>query len=404
MHICILTQYYPPEIGAPQARLSELSEFLIKKGNAVSILTAVPNYPTGRVFKEYNRLYSFESKHNLKIHRSFIIPSISTSLILRLISYFSFLISSFIVGLTKLKKCDVIIVESPPLFLGLSGYLLSRLKNAKLIFNVSDLWPDSFYDMGLIEKKLAYNILKNIEEFIYNKSDIIMGQSRGIVSNIEMRFPKLDIFHFSNGVNTSTFNVNIDSNIFETYLSSNKIKIVYAGLHGVAQGLMQILLTANSLRKINDDFHFFFIGDGPEKKKLLSYKDQKKINNVTFIEPQKREMMPGIWSQSDIAIVSLSTLIYGAVPSKLYEIMSSGIPVVLIANGEPKEIVNLAKSGLVVEPGDIPNILNSILKMKDLNVRYQFGENGRRFVKKYYNRKVILKSFLEKMESKFENN
>ena len=139
MKLIILTQYYLPEIGAPQARLSELADHFADKGCEVTILTAMPNYPRGFIFNGYGGFYKTEMINNLKIHRSFIYPSKSVRIIPRIMNYFSFVISSFIIGLIKLPRNGILFVESPPLLLGISGYLLKLFKNYKLIFNVSDL-------------------------------------------------------------------------------------------------------------------------------------------------------------------------------------------------------------------------------------------------------------------------
>ena len=186
MKIIILTQYYLPEIGAPQARLSELAKHFSKLGNEVTILTAMPNYPTGYIFEGYGGLSMTEKIDNINIIRSFIFPSKSVKIIPRLMNYFSFVISSTIIGLIKLSRGGLLIVESPPLLLGISGYLLKLFKNYKLIFNVSDLWPDSAVQLGILKKGNILNLSLKLEKFCYKKSWLVTGQSREIVSNINV--------------------------------------------------------------------------------------------------------------------------------------------------------------------------------------------------------------------------
>ena len=154
MRILILTQYYPPETGAPQNRLSDLAQRLIRSGHDLTILTALPNYPRGEIFKEYRgHLLVAENSAGLKIIRTWIYATRNKSFSRRLLNYFSFVASSFALGVWKIGPQDVVIVESPPLFLGISGFLLSFFKNARLVFNVSDLWPDSAIAMGILSNK-----------------------------------------------------------------------------------------------------------------------------------------------------------------------------------------------------------------------------------------------------------
>src|SRR5262245_5670315 len=142
MHFTVLSQYYPPEVGAPQARLSELAAHFVRRGHSVTVLTAMPNYPIGRIQAGYGGMLLREQKEGIGVIRTFIFPTKETGFLYRLANYFSFVISSTIIGSLFLRRSDYLLVESPPLFLGLSGIWLSRIKRARMIFNVSDLWPE----------------------------------------------------------------------------------------------------------------------------------------------------------------------------------------------------------------------------------------------------------------------
>lgn len=397
MRICIHTQYYLPEIGAPQARLSELAKFLNENNFEVTVLTSMPNYPTGKIFDGYANFFKSEKIDGINVIRSFIYPSKSTKIIPRLLSYFSFVLSSLFIGVFKISKQDIIITESPPLFLGFSGFLLSKFKGARWVFNVSDLWPESAVQLGIIKNGLSLKLSKILEEFFYKKSWLITGQSKEIVKNIRHRFPNLNTYRYSNAVDTDKYNPKNNSNFFNQFETTKKVKIVYAGLHGIAQGLDQIIDSLTFFQTPHfRNFHIYFIGDGPDKDLLI--KKSGKISNcpVTFIPPQKKNIMPEIWSSSDIALIPLKKYITGAVPSKLYEAMSSGLPIILISSGEPREIVTSANCGLIVDPGDIKSIRDAIIKLTtDKVLRTKMGNNGRKFVKKNFRRSVINKEFLE---------
>lgn len=206
MHILIHTQYFPPEIGAPQARLSELGLHLREQGFEVTILTAMPNYPLGKLYPGYWGLFRRETWNDIPVLRSWILPTLKVTLLPRLVAYFSFVISSLIVGMLTLKKFDLVLTESPPLFLAISGYLLSRLKKARWVFNVSDLWPLSALELGIIRpNSLGHRIGNWLEALSYQKAWLITGQSNDILTDIQNRFPNVRTYHLSNGVDTTSF-------------------------------------------------------------------------------------------------------------------------------------------------------------------------------------------------------
>ena len=206
MRILILTQYFPPEIGAPQNRLFELATRLQKNGVDISVLTAMPNYPQMEVYKNYKGKFFFKEQiANLDIYRSWIYVSKNRSIVSRLLNYFSFVFSSLFYGLFIKKKFDYVFCESPPLFLGITAFILTKFKRVKLIFNVSDLWPESAEKLGIIENKFFLKISTNLEEFLYKKSSFISGQTQGIVSNIKNRFPEKTVYWLPNGVDLSYY-------------------------------------------------------------------------------------------------------------------------------------------------------------------------------------------------------
>ncbi|HRC16530.1 MAG TPA: glycosyltransferase family 4 protein, partial [Bacteroidia bacterium] len=209
MKFTILTQYYPPETGAPQNRLSDLALQLKNAGHDVTILTAMPNYPQNEIHANYKgRYFISESLNGISILRSWIYVGKSRSVIPRLFNYFSFVISSFIWGIIKLKKQDVIICESPPLFLGISGLLLSVFKKSKLVFNISDLWPESAEKLGVITNKTLLKLAERLELFLYRKSFLITGQTQGIVKNIGDRTNLSNLHWLPNGISDDVVNLN----------------------------------------------------------------------------------------------------------------------------------------------------------------------------------------------------
>ena len=364
------------------------------KGHNLIVLTAMPNYPTGNIFPEYGGIFKSETVDQIIVKRCYIFPSNSTKLLPRLLNYFSFVLSSTIIGIFSLEKVDIIMTESPPLFLGISGYILSRVKKAKLVFNVSDLWPESAVNLGVIGEGIPLKISRWLESFCYKKSRIVTGQSKEIVKNITDRFPNCEVYRLSNGVDVTTYNPEQKSDILENWSNGRRYTAVYAGLFGIAQGLEQVIDAAKVLMDHNTDLQILLVGDGPEKDKLVGLVRDKGLNNVSIVDSQDKSVMPQIWASATIGIIPLKQYIPGAVPSKLYEVMASGIPVIFIGQGEPVDIVNQSKCGLTVKPYDTTALVDSInTLLTNPDKRKIYGSNGVNEVFENYNRTKIVDSF-----------
>lgn len=398
MHFIIHTQYYPPETGAPQARLSELAEGLMQSGHEVTVITAVPSYPIGRFYPGYNGHLCREVMKGAPIIRSWIYPSKSVRLIPRLGNYFSFVFSSFLTGAALLPKADYIMTESPPLFLGISGYLLSRLKGARWIFNVSDLWPESAVRLGIVGEGLPLTMSEHLESFCYRNAWLVTGQSREILNGVQGKVSDAATYHFPNGVDASRFGPRLRSEDVHRELGDGaECVAVYAGLHGVAQGLLQIIEAAEELSDLKDRLKIVFVGDGPEKESLMER--AKGLGIVKFLPSRRKEEIPEILASADIALVPLKGYIPGAVPSKIYESMASGLPVVLAAEGEAAAILNESNAGVAVSPGKTSDLARAIRDLTlDPGLRKRLGDNGVLAAKEKFDRRRTVKKFLSYLE------
>lgn len=390
MHIIIYSQYYPPEVGAPQTRLHELAIGLVQKGIQVTVLTAMPNYPLGHVYSGYGGWSKIEEIDGVRVVRTAIFPTQSTGILKRLLSYFSFMFSSLLFGSWKIEKADFVLTESPPLFLGLAGFILNYWKGARWIFNISDLWPESVVELGILSRtSFGYKISRALEGFLYKKSWLVTGQSRTILDYLHERFPELRTCHLPNGVDTRFFQA------VATPSKRESFHFIYAGLHGLAQGLDQTLL---ALQKIppHVEIGLTFVGDGPEKKRLIQMARDLNMERVLFLESVPKKKMPEILSSAEVILVPLKMQLTGAVPSKLYEAMAMGKPIILIAASEAAAIVKDACCGIVVQPGDVEGLLSAMMDLKSNPEKCrEMGDNGRRAAVEKYDRTDIVNQFAE---------
>lgn len=394
MKILFLTQYCPPEVGAPQNRIFEFAKQLKKFGHEITILTAMPNYPRGEIFEEYRgKKIVKETIDGIDIVRTGIYATKSKDFVKRLRNYLSFTWSSVFSGAKHIEKQDVIITESPPLFLGWSGYVLSKMKKAKFVFNVSDLWPESAVKLDVLHNKAMIKASTWLEEFCYRKAAAVTGQTKGIVDNIVSRgFDKNKVHIITNGVDTEFFKKENRSEEFRESIGiKNKFAVVYAGIHGIAQGL-EVLVDAAEIIKEEKEIQIVFIGEGPEKPMLMNKVKEKKLENVTFLPMQDKKDMPKIIASMDATVVPLKKLdiFKGALPSKMFENLASEIPIVLAVEGEAENLINDAQAGIVVEPENSKEIAKAILKLhKNKELRESLGKNGRSYVMNNFSREAI---------------
>jgi glycosyltransferase involved in cell wall biosynthesis len=294
------------------------------------------------------------------------------------------------------NSIDVVIVESPPLFLGWSGYKISKKLKAKYVFNVSDLWPESAVKLGVLNNKAFIKLSTWLEEFSYRKADIVTGQTKGIVENISSRGFKDKTYLVTNGVDVDLFGKDkVNVGFIKEYNLENKFIAGYAGILGIAQGLETVMKAAEKLKKY-DDIKIIFVGEGPEKPMLLEMKKNLSLDNVEFIPMQPKKNMPGIVSSFKCAIVPLKKLdlFKGALPSKMFETLASYVPIILSVEGEAKELIENANAGICIEPENEDEMAMAILKLyNDSQLRDKLGESGRKYIEENFDRRKITKRF-----------
>lgn len=400
--ILFLTQYFPPESGAPQQRLFSLAKYLQSFGMTCRVLTCHPHYPLMKLYAGYdNKHFITEQYEGIKIYRVPVFIPKKKTFLFRLLNYFSFCWQSVrYANKIPEKTYDYVLCESPPLFLGLSAIFLKRKFKSKLIFNVSDLWPESIVKLGITTNPFLLWPLWKLEALLYRKSFLITGQTQGICHNIQKRFPTAKTYWLPNGTepdNWTSLNLNKSECRKKFELSNEDFIIGYAGVIGLAQGLETVLECAKILSE--SSFTFVLAGDGPLLSSLKNLTEELKIKNVIFMGHLTPSQMPEFLKCLDVALVPLkkNDLFLGAIPSKIFENLAMKIPVLMAVDGEAKELfVNRENAVFFAEPENAEDWAEKIkfIKQHPEEVKIK-TENGYKLVTEKFNRNKIAQNFYQ---------
>ncbi len=398
--ILYISQYFPPEMGAPSARVHELSRRWVERGVDVTVLTAFPNHPDGVIPKEYRgKIFMREEKDGIHVVRTFIYPAPNKGFIRRSLSYISFLFSSIIQGVVNTDRPDVIIATSPQFFVVIAGYLMSKFKNVPFVFELRDFWPESIVQLGLLKNRYLIRLLESIEMFLYRKATRIVGVVDSFREVLVSRgIPSEKITIIKNGVDLKLFNNHFDQiELKRKHNLPDKFIVSYIGTHGMAHALDKVLDVAQLLKKENE-IHFFFVGDGAEKGNLIKQKTANDLHNVTFAEKAQKKLVPELYALADVLLVTLRKidLFKNALPSKLFEIMAMGKPILLMVDGEARTFVEKVGAGLFVEPENPEDLVKNILFLKSHSAEVQrLGDNGKNFVRRHFDRNKLADDYLD---------
>jgi colanic acid biosynthesis glycosyl transferase WcaI len=402
MKILLLTQYFAPEVGAAQVRLSALCRELRAEGHQVEVVTAMPNHPTGAIFPSFRgRFCARESLDGFTVHRVWLYAATGGG-VRRLLSYFSFMVLS-IFGLLRAQKPDYLFVESPPLFLAIPAWIAARLWHARLIFNVADLWPDAVLDLGVMQPGMATRAAFALEKWAYARADFLNAITEGVRDVLirKKHVPSGKILFLPNGVDTALFQPSSqsDEELRSLLRLQGKKIVLYAGNHGYAVGLDQLLAAASLLT--DPSVHFLLLGDGPEKPQLQKLAENLGLTNVTFVDTVSPDRLPAFLSITDVAAITLrrSGIAHGIRPAKLFVMMAAAKPVVLAAEGESATLVRQANAGVVVRPHSPQELADAIsFLLKNPAVAAKLGANGRAFVQSQYDWSLLVRNWLGQLE------
>lgn len=408
MKILYISQYFPPEMGAPAARAVELSKHWAAAGHEVTVLTGFPNHPTGVVPLAYRdklrRLVVREQVNGIHVVRSWLLPFPNRKAYERMLNYSSFSVSAAITGLF-LSRPDVVIATSPQLLVGLSGWWLARWKRVPFVFEVRDLWPESLAAVGMSDgNSLLHRSLARIAGFLYRWSDRIVVVTPAFEDYLVERLhvPRQKIAVVENGVETDLFAPGAGATVRRELEAEGKFVVSYIGTMGMAHGLETILEAAAQLRSANPEIVFLVLGEGAEKERIVASARELGLDNLRFIDQQPREKIPSYICASDVCLVLLkkSDIFKTVIPTKMLEFMACARPVILGVDGQARAILEEARGGLVVEPENAAALVDAIRYLAaNPEIAGKFGRNGREYIVRKFSRRQTAEKYICVLES-----
>ena len=400
MNITYLCQYFVPEPGAPSARLYELSRVWVESGHNVTILTGMPNHPTGEIAAEYRgKWFAEEQLDGIRVLRSWLFATPNEGVFKKSLGHISFMLSVLVSGMPRMGAADVLIVSSPTFFSVFSAYVISRLRRIPYIFEVRDLWPAVFVDLGILTNPLLIRILEFWELFLYRRAARVVTVTESFRRDLILRgVPASDVHTITNGAAVDKFAPGPKENLVREELGlADKFVVSYVGAHGISHGLETILHAAEHLSE-SKDIKFLMVGEGARKKDLLRLKNELRLDNVIMLPAQPSARIAEYYKASDVCIVPLRnvSLFDTFIPSKMFEIMACGVPIIGAVRGEARSILERSGAARLVEPEDVGALVDAICRLqKDAAARESMGLAGREFVLACYDRSVLAAQYME---------
>jgi glycosyltransferase involved in cell wall biosynthesis len=402
MRILIVTHYFPPETGAPQARLSALARTWAADGDDVVVLTGMPNHPTGVLPPRYRRaVLRRERQDGYRVIRSWLYATPNEGVARKTLGHLSFMASSVLLGGWAAGPADTVVVSSPTFFSILSGWVLARARRARFVVEVRDLWPAIFVELGVLTNRRVIRLLERLELAAYAAADQVVVVSEGFRADLISRgVPPGKVHTIPNGVDPARFTpgtaaaphvrVRLGAGPADTL-------VLYAGTHGISQGLPFIADAAAILAGTQggSPVRIAFVGEGADKQRLRQRVAELGLDNVTLLPAVPSSEMPALLAAADICLVPLRDVPLFAtfIPSKMFEYLAAGKAVIGSVAGEPARILTEA-GALVVPPEDSAALAAAIAALAaSPSRRAAMGEAGRAHVARCYNRAGLARDY-----------
>lgn len=393
----MVCHYFPPEIGAPQARISELAKAWSKASDEVTVLTGMPNHPTGVVPEAYRgRVRADEVVDGYRVVRTWLYATPNTGMLKKTLGHLSFMVTSFLLGVRPTGKADVVVVSSPSFFSVFSAWALARCKRAALVVEVRDLWPAIFVELGVLRNRRIIRALEALELAAYRAAAAVVVVTEGFRDDLLRRgVPAAKVHVIPNGADLERFGSAAAETTTRVELGANPgdTLVLYIGAHGISHGLEAV---ADAAAKLSGErLHFAFVGEGAAKEKLEARVRELGLDNVTMLPGVDRDDVARLLGAADICLVPLRDipLFNSFIPSKMFEYMAASKAVIGSVRGEPARILESA-GGLVVEPEDPAALADAIRELAaDPPRRAAMGRQGRAYVAEHFDRAELAERY-----------
>jgi len=404
MHILFLTDNFPTEVNAPATRTFEHCLEWVKAGHKVTVITCAPNFPKGKVYEGYrNKIWQTEEMNGIRVIRVWTYITANEGFTRRILDYISFMISAVFAALF-VRRADLIIGTSPQFFTACAAYLASSYKRVPYVFELRDIWPESIKAVGAMKDSAVIRLLERIEMFLYRLAARIVSVTNAFKTTLVSRSidgDKIDVI--TNGVDVSRFQPREKDRELEHKLGlEGKFVAGYIGTHGMAHSLETLLEAAAKLAEQpeGENFQFLFLGDGARKQAIIEKANEMALNNVTFVNSVPKSEVVRYWSLLDVSIIHLkkSELFTTVIPSKLFECMGMGIPILHGVKGESAQIVKQEQVGLLFEPENADALCEGLLRLDADKTYYNRLRNNGLAAAKRYDRSELAKNMLDILE------
>jgi len=381
--VLLVSQYFPPEVGATQSRMQMFAEYLAARGHDVTVIAEFPNHPQGVLPAQYRgHVIEDDRSNSYRVLRVWVKTSRVKDQRSRLAFYGSFMTLATAVG-PLAGRADVVLATSPPLFTGLTGVALARMKRAPFVLDVRDLWPAAAEALEQIAGRAAFRVATSLERWLYRQAAAVVAVTRPFCDHVDrLRDRPPGTALIPNGTLDLFFDVNGGSPRASLGVPDDAFVVTFAGTHGIAQALSPVL---DAAAEVDDRFHFVFVGEGPVKERLREEAAQRGLTNVHFYNQVPIGEIPGLLGASDALLVPLSghPVFADFVPSKMIDFMAVGKPVILSASGESARLLDRAGAGLVVAPEDPHALADAAQWLANNPAKARaMGESGRAFARR----------------------
>ncbi len=410
MHILFLTDNFPPESNAPASRTFEHCREWVLAGHQVTVMTCAPNFPKGKVFDGYhNKLRQQEEMSGIRVIRVWSYITANEGFVKRILDYQSFMISATLAA-PFVRSVDVVVGTSPQFFTACAAYLVSRMKRIPFVFELRDMWPESIKAVGVMKDSAVIRLLERIELFLYRKAVRIVTVTYAFKDTLIRRGidgTKVDVV--TNGVDLSHFAPQVkDATLVQKFGLQGMFVAGYIGTHGMAHALETLLEAAQTLQQTPgaENVRLMFLGDGARKQDLETQARAMGLGNVVFLESVPKDQVVRYWSLLDVSVIHLrkSDLFTTVIPSKLFECMGMGLPVLHGVAGESADIVRREQVGEVFESESAQQLVDGLLRMRNQSDTYESYQRNCLAATKRYDRKNLAQTMLQVLINLKEKN